>query len=105
MPYISEKHAIRDPFLDRRIKLIPCQKEMILYWHERGLSLRKLAIMFHVSRRLIQFVADPKKHEENILRRSERGGSSQYYNRKAQSEYMRRHRRHKDNIFHKKTTK
>ncbi len=101
MPRTSEKHPIKDPFLDRRTKLLPCQKEMVLYWHELGLSSRKLSALFHVSRRLIQFIVDPEKHKENLQAREERGGSGQYYNRKEHATAMRKHRKHKDDIYHK----
>ena len=73
-----------------------------LYDHNKGLSQRRIADIFHVSRRLIQFVIDPSKHEDNLERRKERGGSSAYYDREAHAKAMRVHRKRKDDIYHKR---
>ena len=67
MPNKIDKIAIADAFLKRSAKLLPCQKEMVLYWHNKGMSQRKLAAMFSVSRRLITFIIDPKKLERNFV--------------------------------------
>ena len=96
MPYKTEKLSLESPFLKRSVKLLPCQKEMICYWSKMGYSQRKLAKMFKVSRRLITFIIDPKKHEKNLERRAERGGSSQYYNKEKHKEYMKEHRVYKN---------
>ena len=77
---------------------------MVLHWHNAGLSTGKIAKMFHVSKRLIQFVIDPDKKKKNIERRDERGGSTQYYNRNGHAIAMRKHRKHKDNIYNKITS-
>jgi hypothetical protein len=37
--------------------------------------------MFNVSRRLIQFILHPSKHQANLEARKERGGSKIYYKR------------------------
>ena len=95
MPYKTEKIKINDPFLDRRTKLIPCQKEMVLYWYNLGTSIRAIARMFHVDKRLIQFVLFPERKEKNIADRLERGGSKQYYDKKKNTNYMRKHRKDK----------
>jgi transposase len=79
MPYLTEKIPIDCPFLDRRTKLLPCQKERVLMLSKEGYSQRKLAAMFNVSRRLITFIIDPKKKERNYQCRLVNGGSSQYY--------------------------
>jgi transposase len=102
MPYKFETNKIKldSPFLDRRVKLLPCQKEMVLFWTEQGLSQRKIAKMFNVSRRLITFVQDPKKKEKDLENRKDRGGSSQYY--KGGDEWaatIREHRRYKQKII------
>lgn len=98
MPYKFETNKIKldSPFLDRRVKLLPCQKEMVLFWTEQGLSQRKIAKMFNVSRRLITFIQDPKKKEKDLQNRKDRGGSKQYY--KGGEEWattIREHRRYK----------
>lgn len=99
MPYKTEKIAIDDPFLDRRTKLLPCQREMIKYWRERGCSTRTLARMFSVDRRNIQFVLDPEKLKRNKEVRAARGGSAIYYDREYQTAAMREHRRRKHKLF------
>ena len=102
MPYKTEKMKLDSPFLDRRVKLLPCQREMVLYWTNQGLSQRKLAKMFNVSKRLIQFIQDPKKKERDLQNRAERGGSMAYY--KGGEEWartMREHRTYKNQVLSK----
>ena len=99
MPYKTDKQKLGDPFLKRSCKLLPCQKEMVLYWTNQGLSQRKLAKLFNCSRRLITFIQDPKKKEDNLKRRNETGGSKQYYNRKKHNAAMKDHRRYKHKIL------
>ena len=93
MPYKSDKMKLDSPFLDRRVKLLPCQREMVLYWTEKGLSQRKIAKMFNVSRRLITFIQDPKKKEKNLQNKEERGGWKQYY--KGGEEWAKTQREHR----------
>lgn len=69
-----DKIPLADKMLDRRIKLLPCQKEMVKYWHERGTSIHGLSRMFHVNKRLIQFILFPERQKRNIELRRERGG-------------------------------
>lgn len=100
MPYRTEKLKLGSPFLDKRVKLLPCQREMVLYWTSRGMSQRKLAEMFRVSRRLITFIQDPKKKERDLENRAARGGSAVYYKGgKDWAETMKRHRRRKNKIL------
>jgi hypothetical protein len=99
MPFKTEKLKIDNAFLKRSGKLLPCQKEMVLWWHNKGESSRKLAARFKVSRRLIQFIVDPEKYEENLKRRQERGGSKQYYEKDKHAEAMKKHRRYKNDLF------
>ena len=99
MPFKTDKISLDDSFLKRSAKLLPCQKEMVIYWHNRGLSQRKLAALFNVSRRLITFIIDPAKHTDNLERRRERGGSKQYYNKDKHTEAIRNHRRYKYNLL------
>lgn len=95
MPYKTDTVALADPFLKRSLKLLPCQKQMVLYWHGQGLSQRALARLFHVSRRLITFIIDPDKHAENLKRRNERGGSKLYYQKDKHNEAVKTHRTYK----------
>lgn len=98
MPNKQDKIALADPFLKRSCKLLPCQKEMVVWWANQGLSQRKLAAMFHVSRRLIQFICDPKKHKGNLQRRAERGGTMIYYKKERQTVAMQKHRLYKKTL-------
>lgn len=66
MPYKSEKIKIAGTKLDRRRKLTEDQKDLIRWLREEeGLSQRKLAAMFGVSRRLITYILDPEKEKRN----------------------------------------
>jgi len=99
MPYLIEKIKIECPFLDRRTKLLPCQKEMVLFYSNQGFSQRKIASMFNVSRRLIQFIIDPEKHKKNLEARRNLGGSSVYYNKEKHTAYIRKHRKEKHKLL------
>ena len=99
MPSKLEKIPIDDPFLDRRVKLIPCQREMVLYWHERGTSIRAIARMFHVDRRTIEFVIYPERLTRNKELRQDRGGSKIYYKKERHTVAMKNHRHYKNEIF------
>ena len=100
MPYKTDKLSIESPFLDKRCKLLPCQKERIVYLREtENLSQRKLAEIFKVSRRTIQFIIDPSKHYENLKRREERGGTKIYYNKEKNNIAQKEHRIRKYNLL------
>ncbi len=99
MPRKTDTIKIGDPFLKRSSKLLPCQKEMVIYWHEKGCSSRKIALMFKVSKRLIQFIIDPEKLKNNKERRREKGGSSQYYDKDYHAIKVKEHREYKKNLF------
>lgn len=99
MPYKTEKIPLQDSFLKRSSKLLPCQKEMVVYWSNRGFSQRKLAEMFKVSRRLIQFIINPEKLKSNIEARNARGGSTVYYDRKKHNQAVKSLRKYKQKIF------
>jgi transposase len=96
MPYITDKMKLESPFLDRRVKLLPCQKERMKLLWEQGTSQRELAKMFNVSRRLVQFTCMPEKLEECKQKREERGGWRQYYKGGEEwAETQRDHRKYK----------
>lgn len=97
MPYKSERIKIAGGKYDRRIKLTPQDKEDIK--ELTGLSIRAVARMYGVDKRLIQFILYPEKQEKNKLDRKGRGGSARYYNREKQKEYMKKHRHHKQNLY------
>ena len=100
MPYKSEKIKIEGTKLDRRRKLTEDQKEYIRWLREEeGLSQRKLAAMFGVSRRLITYILDPekeKKNKERIKRLKQEGRYK--YTKEQWAEVMREHRRYKEKL-------
>ena len=99
MPYKCEKIVkLAGTSKDRRRKLSDEQKDEIAAL-KGTISQRECARKFNVSRRTIQFIWDPDKHKENLKRQQERGGSRQYYDKKKNSEYMKRHRHYKQEIY------
>lgn len=100
MPYKTDKLKIDCPFFDRRTKLLPCQRERMIHLHSLGYSQRKLAAIFNVSRRLVQFVTCPEKKVKDLENRRDRGGSMAYY--KGGEEWaatMKEHRKYKYQIL------
>ena len=96
MPRKSDKIAINNKELDRRIKLSEKQKEQIIE-KSAYISIRQLSKMYNVSRRTIDFTINPKKLKENIDRRKERGVS--YYDRKKNTDAQREHRQYKKELY------
>jgi transposase len=102
MPYKTDKIKIDCPFFDKRTKLLPCQRERMVYLYKLGYSQRKLASIFNVSRRLVQFVTCPEKKAKDLQNRRDRGGSMVYYKGGEHwAETMRRHRRSKYELLSK----
>ncbi len=96
----TDLQALHDPFLDRRCKLLPCQKEMILYWYNySGESLRQLARRFKVDRRTIEFVLFPAEKDRNVELRKARGGHRLYYDRVLHAQAMKEHRDYKKKLL------
>ena len=96
MPYTTERMALNSPFLDRRCKLLPCQKERIYALHHRsGMPIRTLAAAFNVHKTLIGFICYPDRHERNLELRAQRGGSKRYYKREKHVKQMKEHRTYK----------
>lgn len=85
---------------DRRRKLTHEQREEIRA-NPKGLSQRSLAREFGVSRRTVQFILDPLKLEQNLLRREERGGWFKYYDKDKHREAMQDHRKYKKELNEK----
>ena len=99
MPRKSDKLTISNKKLDRRVKLTEEQKEEILDLKDSGISQRKVASMYNISRRMVQFIWFPEKLEQNRARRKERGGSKQYYDKEKNNAAMRKHREYKKELF------
>lgn len=99
MPYKTDKVSIKDNFLDRRVKMLPCQKEMAITLYNRGASINGIARMYKVNKRLIQFLLFPERKEKNLQDRRDRGGSKAYYNKNYHNTKMREHRKYKHNTL------
>jgi len=97
MPFLIDKQYINDPFLDRRTKLLPCQKEMVHYWYGQGSSINSISRMFKVNKRLIQFILFPERKKRNLELRKERGGTKVYYNKEKNAITIKDHRNYKHN--------
>lgn len=99
MPYKFNTDKLIIPTkYDRRVKLTTEEKELIKEAYGK-VSQRKLAKIFDVSRRLIQFIGDPDKQKQNLLRRKERGGSKAYYDKEKNNKYIKKHRRYKQGLM------
>ncbi len=101
MPRITDTIKINDPFLKKSTKLLPCQKEMVKYWHDKGTSITQIAKDFKVNKRTIQFILFPERHAKNIQDRKDRGGSTIYYKKQKHTEAIKQHRNYKKNLFNK----
>lgn len=100
MPYITDTLALADQFLDKRVKLLDCQKEQVKRLHGAGLvSINGLARMFKVNKRLIQFILFPDRQKKNLADRKARGGSAQYYVTEEHNVAMKKHRTYKYQIL------
>lgn len=84
---------------DRRVKLTQEQKDAIRDIRANSnTSLRELSRMFGVDKRMIGFICDPTKLEENKARRAERGGSMLYYTTEKNTETVRKCRKYKKQL-------
>lgn len=99
MPYISEKIRIAGTKNDRRVKLTEQDKADIL--ELTGMSIRGIARMYGVDKRLVQFILYPERKAKNLLDRKNRGGSMAYYDKDKQKEYMKKHRHYKHELYKK----
>ena len=98
MPYKFEtKKLLIKQENDKRRKLSNQQKDEIK--ELKGVySQRVVASMFNVSRRTIVFIWYPERLEANKERRQERGGSKKYYEKETHKEYIKKHRRYKQEL-------
>ena len=99
MPYKTEKIPLESRALKRSAKLLECQKEMVVYWRNKGFSFNKIAKIFHCSKRLIQFICDPEKQKENYKRRQENGGSTIYYDKEKHRIAIKNLRSYKQKLY------
>ena len=100
MPYLSSKIPIIHTQYDRRRKLTDDQKEYIKWLRkEEKLSYNKLAEMFIVSKKCIQFICNPDILEKHRKRAKELRADGRYkYAKEKWVETMREHRRYKQQL-------
>ena len=98
MPYLTDKLAINDYFIDGRTKMLPCQKERCIRLHEEGMGIRPLSRMFNVDRRLIQFLLFPERKAKNMDDREKRGRKMKYNDKNYHKFQMKKHRDKKKNL-------
>ena len=99
MPYKFEYDKTPIPRdKDRRVKLTDEQRSEIRELNNT-IGKQKIAKLYGVSKRLVQFICDPEKHKENIKRREERGGSIIYYNKEKNTKAVRKHRIYKNKVL------
>lgn len=101
MPYTTDRDKLDSSFLKRSVKLLECQKTMVSYHHQRGMSIHSLSKLFRVSRRTIQFILYPERQAKNLEDRQKRGGTRQYYDKEKHKEYMKTHRSYKHKTLKK----
>lgn len=103
MPRKSEKIKIAGTSYDRREKLTEAQRAEIRERYENeGLSTRRLAAEYGVSRRLITFVLDPDKYNRAREQFKERRKDGRY--KPSPEEWaatIREHRNYKNELFKK----
>lgn len=98
MPYKSDSIKIEGTKYDRRRKLTEDDRQDIIKLSAE-LSVHQLAKNFNVSRRLVQFILYPERHEENLIRRRARGGSKAYYSTEKNTKAKREHCRYKHKLY------
>lgn len=90
---------VNSPLLDRRVKMLPCQKEQAVRMYSAGVSITAISKWFQVSKRSIQFILFPERHAKNLEDRAKRGGWEQYYDKGNHRESMADHRQYKKELF------
>lgn len=99
MPSIVDPMRVDSPILDRRVKMLPCQKEQAVRMHQAGMSITSIGKWYHVNKRTIQFLLFPGRQAKNLLDRAKRGGSKRYYDKEQHRESMADHRKYKEELF------
>lgn len=100
MPRKTDSIAIGCNFLDRRNKLLPCQRERMKWMYENsGMSYNQLARKYGVSKRLIILCANPESSERQKDLYRERRKDGRYYKKDKHTIHTREHRNHKKNVI------
>jgi hypothetical protein len=56
----NDTWPLNSAFLDRRCKLIDCQKEMMRWWWNNGENYTELAARFKISRHQVRYIIHPE---------------------------------------------
>lgn len=99
MPARVDPLRVNSPILDRRVKMLPCQKEQAVRMHQSGMSITSIGKWYQVNKRSIQFLLFPERQAKNLLDRAKRGGSKQYYDKEQHRLSMADHRQYKEQLF------
>lgn len=102
MPRKSDKIAINNKALDKRVKLSDSDKQNIVAEYKTGLiSINGLARKYSVSKRTIQFTLFPERKERAQEQFKERRKDGRYYNKENHREQMKKHRDYKKELYQK----
>lgn len=100
MPRKSDNIPINNQKLDKRVKLLPSDKEIIKREYETGLySINGLSKKWNVSKRTIQFILFPERLEKVKQQYKERRKDGRYYDKDKHTEYVREHRNYKNELY------
>jgi transposase-like protein len=90
---------INDEKLDKRVKISAEIKEDIRNLYATGLhSYNSLAKLYNVSKKTIYYIIKPENYEIAKEKSKERRKDGRYYNREKHTEYVRKHRRYKNEL-------
>lgn len=100
MPYKSEKLIIDHTSHDKRIRLTEEQKAAIRKEYATGLAThRSLAEKYRVDKKTIYNILNHEKYLKQLERNKIEKHSAKYYNKDKQREYIKAHRRYKQNLY------
>ncbi len=88
-----DKTAIKNPLLDSRWKMLPCQKEMIPRWKLQGQSTKEIALRLGVSYHTVYYILNPDKLKES------RDKCESGYSREKNTKTMAKHREKRRQII------
>lgn len=99
MPYKNQTNKLLIPLaLKRNTKLTDEERDEIRKIYATGNSShRKLAELYNVEKSTIAFVLNPEKYELSKQRAKE--NKHKYYNKEKQAEYMRNHRKYRQELY------
>jgi len=97
MPYKSEKIIIANTKNDKRIKLDEDDKIAIVEKYYKGQSMRSLSREYQVDRQVIKYTIFP--HYKEAFYKANRERTKPKIDNKKRNAYMRKHRKHKQELY------